>query len=852
MDTVPVPATSSSSSLLAIPGIVPAGEVAAVLVVAAAYSYYGAVKLKHNWQAYKDKANLEKIDIVKILHAEKLTNLEVKDSSGRILELISLPEVFEGADGKEQKGCFLTDSMMEAFNDNDPVFSDARLLEYGYHINNAMLALRDFYLSRIKNRTGWQRGKDIDVTSSVLTYLILNVSTHCYKMDSHFRTMAYLTGIIEFIEGFASKHGDTADRFERLTIVRNHLLDAQVQLLQNSLELSYQTMFNEICPVMMAYTKKLLISCVKLVSPNSHWSFVDRIMTHYIAEGIIRPHFKFEHNGYFVNPAEITIPKSILKEWLMECAKHFILALHINDKPEEKGSYISSKKFEQELFDVKELKELEKVFANSENFLTRQQNPKPGQNKWVPVKGEAEIKKRVKVFAELMTLIDRLNSTIYFCAHMSNRVMQLGEIYISNPHHCVYLFDVLHGLGQQIGTLSKNLNENLLLVQKESRYMPLDNVSSVYKNLIKLISKINSSCVPAIKTLYHKHTKYPGIKDVIDKRQPEFEANQDVMLTIAEQIALEFDIVTQTKPIGLMHVDPDPAPVGLDSVRLMRHVRGAEQDIEEDEGVRTNRGRHFNFGVAPEQKASSGNPFEEDSDEADEGNINVMNSIAARQNVTSDADEDEAITPQTVDHKIIDVRRRILVIKRDERIESLEFIKLYLDIVKALEVLKAQADLPANKLKSANILELTYRLSQYTLNYFKKDHFERRVQVGYVNEMILDNLKPVKTPFLDNSRWTLFRHSVLRDCANTIKNLWGTMTQKIEEEVRVAPVVPPPAQQPPTIARTVSLARMSTMRLVRAPSVRIPIGVDEDENKEDQSQPGRRPGIGLSVTPPSS
>jgi hypothetical protein len=520
-----------------------AGGIAQLAEVIVKYSVYGIQAAEFAITEHKKGAETEVINQIKGWYEECLKNIPVLDRKGRTIKTISLPEIFQGKPGEAQTADSLNASTIAALNNRDPLFSDARLMNYGKHINYAMLALQEFYISRIKDRVWMYRGKSEDITSSVLSYLILNISTWCYRIDSHSETLACLGALTTFVNKFASSHGKKSDRYTHLTPVYCDLQVAHIKLWQNNLSLSYQTMLSEICPALQASSKKLMKYCLQLFLPNKHWIYVDRVTTRLLQAGKVKNSYPHSHSLI----GEIKIPDCIFKDWIEACARHYILALSIEDHADKQGGFIDGSRFDYEdKLGKKEIAKIKLVFAESENFFTHQTFSNAPE--WKKIDKPELIKKRVDIFSKFMLLIDKINAVIYFCAHMSNRVQQLGEIYVSNPNHCAYIFEVLHGLGDKIESLLKELRDTMEFIQKDSvHFMPTDNIQALFKNLNDELGALTGICVDPINDLFEKHRSYPKTAKSKNENR-KIKPNRDVMLMIAQRIAEQYKITTVIQP----------------------------------------------------------------------------------------------------------------------------------------------------------------------------------------------------------------------------------------------------------------------------------------------------------------
>jgi hypothetical protein len=523
---------------------------AAIATGLATLTIYGVVKIEKEYAEHKQKKQREEMKSINELHGKTLTSLEVK---GRVTNtVVTTPAIFlfENDEKKPDtvaKSLYINSAVFNDLYKEIPTCNDSQLLLYCQCIQSAMVQLREFHDARIQDRNKLYAGTDSDLTSSVIYYIILMLSTHCYKFEGNALTMAYLRGLMRFIDAFASAHGEKSNRFEYLSLVNEHLANAHNELFQNSLMFSYKECLDELSPQIMGISFKLTKCAIQIITPKDEWKQMPYLTPEKVSKGLIKELIK---RSLALTPGagqQIPISESIFKTWIINCANDLLLAIKINDNPEDKADFISRDRFTlKDSYTHDEMDQLKNICQDCSNFLTKKIKPNKFEstNKWAARNGDL-ITERIEFYNELIKMIEALNVLIYFCAHLSNRIKQLGEIYISNPHHCVYIFEVMRGLGDTIKRNSKALLGKLehFSVQNGSKMVMFEE-SEVFTDLERFLQKVNHDIAGSIAFLYNKHQEHPKLHK---KTKNTLKPNLGIMLIITQKVADVYAITTSVK-----------------------------------------------------------------------------------------------------------------------------------------------------------------------------------------------------------------------------------------------------------------------------------------------------------------
>jgi hypothetical protein len=455
-------------------------ETAATIIILTAY---GVTKIQTEYREHEEKVLSDKMIGVQAIYNDSLKDMLVLGlgENGKI----STPPIFildEKDLTKPVKSLVLNDVILKDLSDTYPSVS-ADLLAYGERVHNAMQALRQFYYLRTEKRNSMHRGKQTDLTSSVLSYLILMISTHCYKFEGIETTMTYLRGFQKFVQRYGSfgGKGKKSDHYQHMAIVYKELSIAENLLLQYSLTLSYTSYLNLLIPKTTSYCNELLRCALKMITPIKYWNLVEYVNAENILEGNIKGQFDYAHEGLFGGGGIIPIKECFMKEKLRVCAKNYFTAIRSNDDPENKAAFVTDDKYLTK-FTRTQYEHIMDVARDCDNFLTLKIKPTSRQSfkEWLLL-NQGFIDTRIRTYQELLGLINKLIILIYYCAHLSNRVKQLGEIYITNPHHCVYIFEVFKELGNITDQQVKLVMKSVLDIAKENgQIMPVVPSQTVY------------------------------------------------------------------------------------------------------------------------------------------------------------------------------------------------------------------------------------------------------------------------------------------------------------------------------------------------------------------------------------
>jgi hypothetical protein len=543
-------------------------EAAATII---ALSAYGVTKIQTEYREHAEKVLTDQMVGIQGIYNESLKDMLVIGLGENAI--VSTPAIFI-MDEKDPskpviKSLVLNDLILKDLADTYPTVN-ADLLAYGERLHNAMQALRQFYYLRTEKRNKIHKGNKTDLTSSILSYLILMISTHCYKFEGIETTMTYLRGFQKFVQRYGSfgGKGKKSDRYQHMAKVYKELNIAESLLLQYSLTLSYTNYLNLLIPKTTGCCNELLRCALKIITPIKDWDLIEYVNAQDILDGNIKDKFDYAHEGLFGGGGVIPIKESPMKEKLKICAKNYLTAIRSNDDPENKAAFVADDKFSPK-FTRNQYQHIMEVVRDCNNFLTLKIKPASNQNlkQWL-LTNDGFIDKRINTYQELVGLINKIIVLIYYCAHLSNRVKQLGEIYVTNPHHCVYIFEIFKELGNINDEQVKLLKTSILEITKENgQIMPVAPSQTVYERLCVVLDDIRGNVIPVIKSIYLKHTEHP--KSINVDFSKAIKENVSQMITIAKRVADQYGI----KTVLSEQVKHEPSPLSRSTPSSVRDFK---------------------------------------------------------------------------------------------------------------------------------------------------------------------------------------------------------------------------------------------------------------------------------------
>lgn len=778
---------------------------------------------KHEYNKHKTKKHLKQVKEVLDLYKTYLIDIPTKSAGERL----TLPPPFD-LDSTENPALATALKLNKAIRKDlvkdKSINSDSFLNEYSLHIRNAKTHLLGFYDSRLSSeRSAFTRGTENDVTSSILTYLLIILSEHCTRFEGYQADIAYLEAIIKFINAFASVPRDslleTSDpkkrqRFERLTPVCKELRKAKKLLLDHSTSRSLKSYIDELSS---ACSKTLIPDLLglftKFIVKEEDWQHVDSATPSWLINGIIRPEYKNIHT--VLPQREIKIPDSIFKEWLQRATANYLdyeipetAPIELSEKnlykiknlfkichnfltlkspqPQADGKFLTDSfvpvghdkecrlimlskmptVFEPgsfllinnnqswKLYEVQENRTPVEIKIDDVNNLKEELSDlpdtspekisnsykKPINELLTAHRNYTQLKKRSGIFADLATLLVQLTDINNFCKKLSDCIRDLGEIYVTNPNHCNFIFDCLRAL-------SKNIN---------------DRIGSLIKGLEKIEEEQNQE----------------GAHDMLIKEQLDLETQlQNKLVSIREKVANAINGALEKHAIHNSRWGDPKAAGKIDAKKYEREMK--KKTLQEmlqlmtklNEKYKLTEGKYELITEAPSlgDSNNSDDSFEEKRIHNSSPSLPVIrlsDRVLDFSDPKTNSENDQLdihplSAPLDPEPLLEDIYERIESINEEEKNHE-NIQKLYQNLYTSLNELNLIAktteeeDDPEAAIKAQSIKELAYNLCKKTLTFLNYDKKTRIEEASSFNNMIKAELSmPNNIQILDEYNSTV-------------------------------------------------------------------------------------------------
>lgn len=406
---------------------------------------------------------------------------------------------------------------------------DPNLLGYVQYIKNCMAHIYRFYLVHA-GRSWPHHPSPQDTTSSVLNYLLLILHTHCLKFEGYDIDIAIIKILEKFINKFSFLHGENSDRCRLLTPAFNCLTAAQKELEEHSKTFFYQDYLRRLASACNHTNDHLIKLITTIITPNKYWeSELTTITVEEISRGLIKPAYSSIFNR------AIELHDNHLTKITKKCAKHFCDVTFKHSSEHDLGKEDEQKHSAND----------GNPFQGCNNFLTykaKQIKSHDASNKLVNI-DKTELPERIKIFENFILLSNLISHVQSFSSYLHYSFKELGEAYISNPHHCNFVFDVLNGLSEKIAILIKTLFDVLqdLDIQISGTMSPPQQ-QDLLPEIRTLLTSIEQEVVGTINIMVSKHRERN--KNALTTEQVIY-LEESKMLSAANSIAKKFNIKTE-------------------------------------------------------------------------------------------------------------------------------------------------------------------------------------------------------------------------------------------------------------------------------------------------------------------
>ena len=555
-----------------------AGTTTAVIAAVATATVLGIAAIKLAVKEHRETKLLERIKVINGYYHEHL-------------ERVKLPAIFMMTKDDKQKeiasSIILSEDVFRDIAQAVPAFSDSDLIRYGDYILQAMAGIRKFYQFRLK-RGGFKQGKADDDTSNVLCYALLMLSTHCIKFSDYNVTLATIKALSDFILAFASIGNDeNRARFKFLRPVHVILNNAHDHLKDHFLSLSLSEKLDLLIHNLADINKKMLRCLAKLLTPHNVWENIDWLMPDELALGIIKYEYEDTSLRSMLVQKEIKFKPSVFSDYVKQCAVHYQHAILKDDE----GVFIKKGNFppinlNQDPKRAKSKKAAAReAFKESTNFFTYKVN--------LPNSSDELLQDTCNNFHEEIWLTYILNISLFFLTHLERKVDTLGEVYVTDPHHCEFLFGMLNQLSGKLQQVCTTIYSKIDELNKRNDGYVMEINSGVFKEMYALLPRIigktegmpqtqivEVSINQYFKFLTDRHDERIEVRHIEKHRlSREVNVSNDPLLTIAFLITDVFEL--DTGFVAKVVSDPHNTPLLQAAVLAGRNLnrRGTQVKI---------------------------------------------------------------------------------------------------------------------------------------------------------------------------------------------------------------------------------------------------------------------------------
>ena len=580
--------STTALSLAANPAALPVIAIGAGVAVT-----IGAAKWTYDaYNDYKKEKHLAEIEDVNKLHRTYLEKIIIFETH----EIQGFPAVFKFTEKKSEADpdkveCIrFTDEDVEKMGETMPRGMDVSLTKYREHILDAILKLKDYYLTHVRK----DKEKKKDVTSAVLAYLLYMLETKCLNFSGYEYDIAYLGALEGFINAYASLKGKlNTEHFSRLDPVRSSLLSAKQELEKHQQMMTLKDMVCELSSHCVSQSKKMIKTLARLIVEEDKWEHIKTATFAEMTSGIVRKKYiRSPWMGFIPRKdPKIEIPDSLFKDWLVWLLKYFeesinpdspmtsddilppddIFALPNLDLLTQDHKKIKSKKLRKQIKETKaELDSIRAHFARCKNFITTKLDPATANEEtpnFVRVHEDKELIERAKVIASIATVTHQVISLQYLCVHLLKSLKQLGEIYVKSPRHFSLVFVVLEEMCRTIQSdVTKTKNAITAIQQGNANKGQLAPQEQFPEDTKKLLTTIDVTVSKLSKRVSDYRDKVSKDKNFIARA---FESVKHEMFEVAGLFVRIFRIDHDLVATPAADVTPDDTPQPS-----LRHIHG--------------------------------------------------------------------------------------------------------------------------------------------------------------------------------------------------------------------------------------------------------------------------------------
>lgn len=216
-------------------------------------------------------------------------------------------------------------------------------------------------------------------------------------------------------------------------------------------------------------------------------------------------------------------------------------------------------KLETERLNEKELSEIKRIFALANNFFTLEPklNNVEGLNSFTLVTDNQRVVERSLIYSDFASLINKLILLYHYELYLWNRAQQLGEIYMSDPHHCNFIFSILDALGKLVYAEAKAIENKIDQIdQQNSKARVMHDVehADIIDQIKTHLGTVTGTLKGYLDDIQERHQKWsPNVMAIGN-----IDTSKDRMFELAAKIMNEFKIEMPHTIDEIVDVDRKP------------------------------------------------------------------------------------------------------------------------------------------------------------------------------------------------------------------------------------------------------------------------------------------------------
>lgn len=466
------------------PAVLPIVAFVGGIAVLGAVAQFGFQKFK-DYQKEKHDASIRKIIAI---WEETLAHIAVPD----YVENIGLPPIFHhNEEDDTYETMHFTEAQVRAMASTAlGSADDPTIVRYKENIIEAIRTLKDYYAIHSDKTC---------ITVLVTQYLLNILESKCLHFQGYTFDIALINAIIRFNYTFASLEGEDAQRVEFLTKVNRALKRAKRELELHQKTRTQPEIVNALLGACRSAGDQLIRILAKIITPHEYWESIENQTLDELQKGIVVSRHRRRILGPIAHESDpIRIPTTFMNAWFREMISYYLETMDPNFST-IKVPVLSLFSIPKE-FTKEQKKQWRAIFADSENFVTRELN---AVEKYVPVRAPSKIIARLNFVADIGKLLHLCCSFQFMLTGLSRYIKMFGQYQVDNPGHCINMYHLLdklsHELTKQIDHVQTEFDHIEASNNDTMRMVLQEECCNAFASTLKLLRTSVTSNMAAIK-----------------------------------------------------------------------------------------------------------------------------------------------------------------------------------------------------------------------------------------------------------------------------------------------------------------------------------------------------------------